>query len=58
MIALRGYLDDVSRVDLQRLDGVRRDPANIERVVRSIARNVSTAFPIVSATKEKRTSFA
>ena len=43
MIALRGYLDDVSRVDLQRLDGVRRDPANVERVVRSIARNVSTA---------------
>jgi predicted AAA+ superfamily ATPase len=43
MIALRGYLDDVSRVDLQRLDGVRRDPANLERVIRSIARNVSTA---------------
>jgi predicted AAA+ superfamily ATPase len=47
MTALRGYLDDVSRVDLQRLDGVRRDPLNVERVIRSIARNVSTA---VSAT--------
>jgi predicted AAA+ superfamily ATPase len=43
MTALRGYLDDVRRVDLHRLDGVRRDPASVDRVIRSIARNVSTA---------------
>lgn len=43
LTALRGYLDDVRRVDLQRMDGVRRDPANVDRVIRSIARNVSTA---------------
>lgn len=43
MTALRGYLGDVSRVDLQQLDKIRRDPINVERVIRSIARNVSTA---------------
>lgn len=43
MTALRGYLGDVSRVDLQQLDRIRRDPINVERVIRSIARNVSTA---------------
>jgi predicted AAA+ superfamily ATPase len=43
LTALRGYLDDVTQVDLRRMDGVRRDPLSVERVIRSIARNVSTA---------------
>jgi predicted AAA+ superfamily ATPase len=43
MTALRGYLDDVRRVDIQRLEKIRRDPVNVERVVRSIARKLSTA---------------
>jgi predicted AAA+ superfamily ATPase len=43
LTALRGYLDDVTHVDLRRMDGVRRDPLSVERVIRSIARNVSTA---------------
>lgn len=43
LTALRGYLEDTSRADLERLDGVRRDPVNVERVLRSIARNVGTA---------------
>ena len=42
MMALRGYLDETSRVDLMRLDGVRRDPESVLRVIRSLARNVST----------------
>lgn len=53
MTALRGYLADVSRVDLRRLDGVQRDPVNIERVVRSLARNVCTA---ASAPRARRPS--
>lgn len=40
--ALRDYLDDTRRIDLYRLDGVRRDPENVERVVRSLARNIAT----------------
>ncbi|MEO5939307.1 MAG: DUF4143 domain-containing protein [Candidatus Limnocylindrales bacterium] len=43
LTALRGYLDDLTQVDLRRMDGVRRDPLSVERVIRSIARNVSTA---------------
>lgn len=43
LTALRGYLGDVTHVDLRRMDGVRRDPLSVERVIRSIARNVSTA---------------
>ena len=43
LTALRGYLDDVTHVDLRRMDGVRRDPLSVERVIRSIARNVSTS---------------
>jgi predicted AAA+ superfamily ATPase len=43
LIALRGYLDETRRADLGRLDGVRRDPQNVERVLRSLARNVATS---------------
>lgn len=43
LTALRGYLDDITQVDLRRMDGIRRDPLSVERVIRSIARNVSTA---------------
>lgn len=43
LIALRGYLDETRRVDLIRLDGIRRDPENVERVLRSLARHVSTS---------------
>lgn len=42
LTALRGYLDETSRLDLRRLDGVRRDPENVMRTLRSFARNVST----------------
>lgn len=43
LIALRGYLDETCRVDLRRVDGVRRDPDNVARVIRSLARNVGTS---------------
>ncbi len=40
---LRDYLDDTRRIDVRRLDGVRRDPENVGRVIRSLARNVATS---------------
>jgi len=40
--ALRGYLDETRRVDLVRVDGIGRDPENVARVLRSLARNVAT----------------
>ncbi len=42
MVATQGYLDETCRVDLGRLDGPRRDPENVTRVLRSLARNTGT----------------
>lgn len=42
-IALRGYLDETRRVDLPRVDEIGRDPENVARVLRSLARHVATA---------------
>lgn len=39
---LRGYLDDVRQADIRKLDGVRRDPENVGRVLRSLARHSAT----------------
>jgi uncharacterized protein len=39
---LRAYLEETSRLDLPRVDGVRRDPANVLRVIRSLARHTAT----------------
>jgi predicted AAA+ superfamily ATPase len=40
--AQRDYLEEIQRVDIVRVDGVRRDPYNVARVIRSLARNVAT----------------
>ena len=40
--ANRGYLDEIRRVDINRVDGTRRDPQRVGRVLRSLARNVAT----------------
>jgi hypothetical protein len=42
MLATQGYLDETRRLDLGRLGGPRRDPDNVARVIRSLARNTST----------------
>jgi uncharacterized protein len=42
LTVLRGYLDETRRVDLARVDGITRDPENVGRVLRSLARHVST----------------
>ena len=42
MVATQGYLDETRRVDLRRLEGPKRDPENVARVLRSLARNTAT----------------
>lgn len=42
MLATQGYLDETRRVDLGRIEGPKRDPENVARVIRSLARNTST----------------
>jgi hypothetical protein len=39
---LRDYLDDVCRIDVPRLEGLRRDPVRLQRLLSSLARNVAT----------------
>jgi predicted AAA+ superfamily ATPase len=43
--ALRGvrdYLEEIRRVDVGRVEGIRRDPGKVGRLLRSLARNVGT----------------
>ena len=41
--ANRGQIDEVARVDIRAVDGVRRDPQRVRLLLRSLARNVGTA---------------
>jgi hypothetical protein len=41
--AMSGYIEDICRVDVQRLDGVRRDPDGVRRLISSLARNIANA---------------
>lgn len=40
--AVRDYLEEIRRTDINRLDGVRRDPEKVGRLLRSLARNTAT----------------
>ncbi len=40
--AVRGYVDQIRRTDIQRVDGVDRDPERVLRLMQSLARNVAT----------------
>jgi predicted AAA+ superfamily ATPase len=40
--AVRGYVDQIRRTDIQGADGVDRDPERVLRLMQSLARNVST----------------
>lgn len=40
--ANRAYLEEIRRVDMERVDGTRRDPERVGRLLRSLARNVAT----------------
>jgi predicted AAA+ superfamily ATPase len=40
--AIADYLEEICRTDIGRVDGVRRDPARVRRLLRSLARNLAT----------------
>lgn len=44
--AMRDYLDEIRRVDIGRVDHVRRDPDRVGRLLASLARNVATSVSI------------
>jgi uncharacterized protein len=39
---VRDYLEEIRRTDINAVDGIRRDPERVGRLVRSLARNVAT----------------
>jgi len=48
----RSYVDDICRADLQRTDGVRRDPGRVHRFLRSLARNVATCASLATIARD------
>ena len=48
----RSYIDDICRADLQRVDGVRRDPARVRRFLQSLARNVATLASLATIARD------
>lgn len=42
ILAVRDYLEEVTRVDVGRVDSMRRDPIRVSRLLASLARNVAT----------------
>ena len=52
MLAHRDYLEDVCRVDLERVDGVRRDPERVRRFLRSLARQVATCASLATIARD------
>jgi len=46
--AVRDYLEEIRRIDIVRVDGTRRDPENVGRLLRALGRNVAT--PVAAAT--------
>ena len=42
MESVSDYLEEVCRTDINRVDGVHRDPSRVRRLFHSLARNVAT----------------
>jgi uncharacterized protein len=52
MAAVRAYLDEIRRTDIQRVDGVAHDPQRVMRLMRSLARNVATMSGIATLARD------
>ena len=48
----RDYLNDICRVDVSAVDGIRRSPTGVMRLTRSLARNISTTAGFRKLTAE------
>lgn len=51
-IAVRAYVDDIRRTDVQRVDGVAHDPERVLQLMRSLARNVSTMVGVSTMARD------
>ena len=50
--ANRDYLTEICRGDIERVDGIRRDPDKVRRFLQSLARNVATQVAVSTMTKD------
>lgn len=50
--ANRHYLAEVCRSDIERVDGIRRDPVKVSRFLQSLARNVATHAAVSTMVKD------
>jgi uncharacterized protein len=50
--AVRAYLDEVRRTDIQRVDGIAHDPERVMQLMRSLARNVATETGIATLARD------
>lgn len=50
--SVRNYLNEVERSDVQRVDGVARDPRRVARVLRAYARHVGTEAALTTITAD------
>ncbi|MGH7866818.1 MAG: ATP-binding protein, partial [Candidatus Dormibacteraceae bacterium] len=50
--AMRAYVEEVRCVDVGRIDGVRRDPDKVGRLLRSLARNVASEVSLATLAKD------
>lgn len=50
----RGYVDEICRADVSRASGKRRDPAKVQRLLRSLARNVATPVAMANLARDVR----
>lgn len=50
--AMRAYVDEIARTDIQRVDGVAHDPERVQTLMRSLARNVSTMASMSTLAKD------
>jgi hypothetical protein len=49
---LRGYLGEIARIDLRQVEGIRRDPQTILRLLRSLARNTGTPASVAAISRD------
>lgn len=50
--AVRGYLDEIRRVDVSRVDDIRRDPNKVGALLKSLARNITTSAKSTTLAKD------
>ena len=50
--SVRDYLEEICRTDISQVDGVRRDPERVRRLVRSLAHNVATYAALTTLARD------